>query len=342
MSQQSVISHDAVTQGREPVDDFEQFAIDELGAEIVEVADDLRRYEADFCWLAGRSGEITAPPPSPVPLYQQPSNYLQHLLTIPQLPAPSVAGLLPAVAASTRTESQPYQRPDVATFEEWLETDLGKEVHRRIMENRHSVSLELSASYFDTIEDVQQKALIWLWQRWQDDPGYKGLANGATSLSHAAGCITKIAMLNARCKYAKRKREGREKQTDLFADDGYELPVATLLDADTIRATDIYDHDRLAIGSDKKADVQNAIERVTQKMVSYHSIAEGNHRRVPIEHITSTVIEGHMYHYTDRYNQTGNFRQFCEARGVSKNQISRWRPQIFDYLRQELAAYAPV
>ena len=49
-----------------------------------------------------------------------------------------------------------------------------------------------------------------------------------------------------------------------------------------------------------------------------------------------------MYHYTDRYNQTGTFRKFCEARGVSKNQIARWRPQIFDYLREELAAYAPV
>jgi hypothetical protein len=210
------------------------------------------------------------------------------------------------------------------------------------MENRHGVWMELSASYFDTADDVQQKALIWLWQRWGDDPGYKTLANGATSLSHAAGCITKIAMLNARCMYAKRKREGREKQVDLFANDGFQLPAVTVLSADTIRATDIHDHDRLGLGRDKRADVRGAIERVTQKMVAQHSIAKGNHRRIPIEHITQTIIEGHMYHYTDRYNQTGNFRQFCEARGVSKNQIARWRPQIFDYLRQELAAYAPV
>jgi hypothetical protein len=142
--------------------------------------------------------------------------------------------------------------------------------------------------------------------------------------------------------YAKRRYEGREKQTDLLAEDGYQLPVVTVPSADTIRATDIHDHDRLGLGSDKRADVRGAIERVTQKMVAQHSIAKGNHRRIPIEHITDTIIEGHMYHYTDRYNQTGNFRQFCEARGVSKNQIGRWRPQIFDYLREELAAYAPI
>jgi hypothetical protein len=276
-----------------------------------------------------------------VPLHRQPGQYLNHLFSVPQLPAPSVAGLLPAVAASTHTENQAYQRPVAATFEEWLETDLGQEVYRRIMENRHGVWMELSASYFDTVEDVQQKALIWLWQRWEHDPGYGTLARNATSLSHAAGCITKIAILNARCMYAKRKREGREKQTDLFADDGYQLPAATMLSPDAVHATDVHEHDRLGFGSDKKADVQDAVERVTQKMVAQHSIAKGNHRRVPIEHITSTIIEGHMFHYTDRYNQTGNFRQFCEARGVSKNQISRWRPQIFDYLREELAAYAP-
>jgi hypothetical protein len=331
MSEQSVVSQVTVTEVGEPLDEFEQFAIDELGAEIVEVVDDPRHYEVDFCWLAGRGSETPTPPPSPAPLHQQPSNYLQHLLNVPQLPAPQVAGLLPSVVAAP------------ATFEEWLETDLGQEVHRRIMENRHGVWMELSASYFDTAEDVQQKALIWLWQRWDDDPGYKALANGATSLSHKAGCITKIAVLNARCMYAKRKREGREKQVDLFADDGYQLPVATnQLSPDTIRATDIHDHDRSSVGGDKKADVRSAVERVTQKMVAHHSIAKGNYRRVPIEHITSTIIEGHMYHYTDRYSQTGNFRQFCEARGVSKNQISRWRPQIFDYLRQELAAYEPV
>jgi hypothetical protein len=76
-------------------------------------------------------------------------------------------------------------------------------------------------------------------------------------------------------------------------------------------------------------------------MVAQFSIAKGNHRHIPIEHITQTIIEGVMHHYTDRYSQTGNFRQFCASRGVSKNQISRWRPQIFDYLREELAAYAP-
>jgi hypothetical protein len=67
-----------------------------------------------------------------------------------------------------------------------------------------------------------------------------------------------------------------------------------------------------------------------------------NYRRIPIENITRTVIEGHMHHYTDRYSQTGNFRQFCEARGVGKNQIARWRPLIFNYLREELSSYAPV
>jgi len=87
--------------------------------------------------------------------------------------------------------------------------------------------------------------------------------------------------------------------------------------------------------------VRDAIERVTHKMVAHHSIAKGNYRRIPIEHITRTVIEGHMFHYTDRYNQTGNFRQFCQAKGVSKNQISRWRPHIFEFLREELAVYAP-
>jgi hypothetical protein len=280
----------------------------------------------------------SAAPPTTVSLHTQPSKDLERLLTIPQLPAPPAVLLLPA---STSTESQAYQRPVIATFEQWLETDLGQEVYRRIMENRHGVWMELSAAYFDTKEDVQQKALIWLWQRWEADPGYTKIARDAISLSHAAGCITKFAVMGARCKYAKRRREGREKQTDLFAEDGYQLPAATLLSSDTIRATDVHEHDRLTHQRDKRADVHAAVERVIQKMVANYSIAKGNHRRVPIEHITDTIIEGHMYHYTDRYNQTGNFRQFCETKGVSKNQIARWRPQIFDYLRQELAVYAP-
>jgi hypothetical protein len=201
--------------------------------------------------------------------------------------------------------------------------------------------MDLSAAYFDTADDVQQKALIWLWQRWETDPGYATLARGATCLSHAAGCITKVAVMGARCKYAKRRREGREKQTDLLADDGYQLPAVAVLSPDTIRATDVHQHDRLGQGRDKRADVRQAVEAVTQRMVAQHSIARGNYRRVPIEHITDTILEGVMYHYTDRYSQTGNFRQFCEGKGVSKNVISRWRPQIFEYLREELAAYAP-
>ena len=255
--------------------------------------------------------------------------------TVPQLPAPSRGGQLPAI-----DEPQSYQLPDVSTFEEWLETDLGKEVYRRIMNNLHSVWMELSASYFDTADDVQQKALIWLWQRWESDPGFASLAPIATCLSHAAGCITKVAIMAARCKYAKRRRDGRELQTDLFAEDGYQLTSVQVCDS-TIRATDLHEHDRIGLSTDKRADVRAAVERVTQKMAAHHSIAKGNYRRIPIEHITRTIIEGHMFHYTDRYNQTGNFRQFCEARGVSKNQIARWRPLIFDYLREELAAYKP-
>jgi hypothetical protein len=178
---------------------------------------------------------------------------------------------LPAVS-----ETQPYQSPEVSTFEQWLDTDLGQEVYRRIMNNLHGVWMELSASYFDTADDVQQKALIWLWQRWEADPGYTSLAKGATCLSHAAGCITKVAIMAARCKYAKRKREGREKQTDLFAEDGFQLPTAAQVCDSSIRATDIHAHDRLGTGTDKRADVRAAVERVTQKMVAHHSIAKGN------------------------------------------------------------------
>jgi hypothetical protein len=227
-------------------------------------------------------------------------------------------------------------------FETWVACNLGREVLRRIAENRHNASLDLSAAYFDTIDDVQQKALIWLWQTWQADPEFSEFGREATSLSHQAGILTKIAVWNARCMYAKRRREGRESQVDLLFEDGVENPAITLASVDTIQATDIHEHDRRVLHTDKRADVQSAIELVTQRMIAQYSIAEGNHRRIPIEHITRTIIEGHMYHYTDRYNQTGNFRQFCEGRGVSKNQIAKWRPIIFDYLREELHTYKPV
>ena len=156
--------------------------------------------------------------------------------TVPQLPALSQGGQLPAISANTGVQPQTYQHPDASSSEEWLETDLGQEVYRRIMNNLHSVWMELSASYFDTAEDVQQKALIWLWQRWESDPGYTSLAKDASSLSHAAGRVTKVAILAARCKYAKRKREGRENQVDLFAEDGYQLIAPQVCDS-TIRAT---------------------------------------------------------------------------------------------------------
>ena len=334
MLRQSVVFESQVP---ESGDAFEQFAIEEFGAEIVQIQEDPDQLAAGFCWWAGR-GNGSVEPPLSKQLYERPHTYLEHLLAIPQLAAPSIAGLLPAAAS---VSAGVYQRPDVATFEQWLETDLGQEVHRRIMSNRHAVPMDSVAAYFDTTADVQQKALIWLWQRWQSDPGYTTLARHATTLSHAAGCITKVAVQRSRCKYAKRRREGREKQTDLVAEDGYELVASTRLTVEAVRATDVHEHDRLGQGSDKRADVRQAVEAVVQWMVTHHSIAKGNYRRVPIEHITRVVIEGYMYHYTDRYSQTGNFRQFCEGRGVSKNQIARWRPQIFDCLRAELAAYTP-
>ena len=241
-----------------------------------------------------------------------------------------------AVSAATITASE------AVGFETWLKDDLGSEVLRRIADNRHNASMDKSAAYFDTVDDVQQKALIWLWQQWLADPEFSDYGQAAISLSHRAGILTKIAVINARCMYAKRRREGREKQVDLLFEDGYENPVVTLALAASVRATDIHDHDRPVLHRDKRSDVQAATERVTTRMIADHSIAKGNHRRIPIEHITRTIIEGHMYHYTDRYNQTGNFRQFCETRGVSKNQIARWRPIIFEYLREELQAYMPV
>ena len=85
MLQQSVVS---IAQVPQPVDAFEQFAIDELGAEIVEVEVSPPDCAVDFCWVVGHDSESVVPPPSDVPFHSQPHNYLTHLLTIPQLPAP--------------------------------------------------------------------------------------------------------------------------------------------------------------------------------------------------------------------------------------------------------------
>ncbi len=226
---------------------------------------------------------------------------------------------------------------DYPTFELWLEGTLGKEVWQRITRNRHAVDVISSAAYFDTLEDIHQKALIWLWQRWQADPNYYNLIHRATEFSQAAGILTKTAVLRARCMYAKRRKEKREQQTDLLYLDGNERFIPF--------------HDRPVIRADKRADIARAIETVVQRMradltiprTGVHANGQTNKQfdRIPIEHITRTIIEGYMYHYTDRYSQTGTFRKFCAAKGVSKNQIARWRPQIIAYLREELAAYAP-
>jgi len=219
------------------------------------------------------------------------------------------------------------------TFEQWLETELGAEVYRRIMNNHHNADMDRVASYFDTIEDIQQKALIWLWEHWQDNPGFTDIGKDAVNFSPHAAILTKLAIWNARCMYAKRRIEGREKQTDLYAADNYQR-----VHPDAIRTTDIHPHDK--INNPKRDDVQEAIQNVTYTMARDYSIAPGNHRRIPIVHITETIIEGYMYHYVDRYSQRGNFRQFCESRGVGRNVIQKWRPIILTRLRAELEAYA--
>lgn len=223
---------------------------------------------------------------------------------------------------------------DTDPFENWLDSTIGSDVFYRIMHNKHAASLDRSASHFDTLEDVQQKALIWLWERWQLDPDFEQLTQQATGESHTAGVITKTAIQRARCMYAKRRREGRENQVDFFYADGHERFIPY--------------HDRPVAHTDQHTDVQGAIEVVVQRMIAdlthYRTSGQLNQRyaAIPIEHITRTIIEGYMYHYTDRYSQTGTFRKFCAARGVSKNQIARWRPQIMAYLREELSAYAPI
>lgn len=239
----------------------------------------------------------------------------------------------------------PSQLP--CTFDEWLETTEGQEVMYRILNNKHGVNIDAVAAYFDTIEDIQQKALIWLWETWNKDPNYIHFGRDATSPNHRIALLTHIAIKRARCMYAKRRIERRENQVDLAHEDGeqrrYLFPLVN------VPATDIEAHDRRVSGMDKRMDVCKAIEVVVARMIGYftaqHRKKDGTlnkrFRNVPIEHITRTIIEGYMYHYTDRYSQTGTFRKFCVARGVSKNQIARWRPLIFTYLREELSAYAP-
>jgi hypothetical protein len=235
-----------------------------------------------------------------------------------------------------------------STFEDWLETPLGQEVLQRIWRNKHRVNMNTFSAYFDTIEDVQQKALIWLWQEWQKDSTFYRYIQCGTTLSHCAALLTRTAIQRGRCMYAKRRYEQREIQTDLMDENGEQK--CSLFPVLNIRATDVEDHDKVVCYIDKHTDVWNAIERVVQRMLKHYT--EGHLRRdgtpnkrfvgVPIEQITRTIIEGHMYHYTGRYAQTGTFRKFCEARGVSKSQIARWRPIIFTFLCEELSGYAPV
>jgi hypothetical protein len=237
--------------------------------------------------------------------------------------------------------SPPFVIAAFHTFEEWLEGELGREVHYRILNNRHAVNLEGLAAYFDTIEDVQQKALIWLWLHWQNDPQFTRFTRGANTLSHQAGILTKIALKGGRCMYAKRRTEGREKQADLFFEDGMERPQFVLMATTTMHSSELEENDNCTDTLDKRFDMSQAIERVVAQMVYHYAVSAGNNRRVAIEHITRTIIEGYMHHYTDRYSQTGSFRQFCEAKGISKAQVERWRPIIFAMLGEELLADIP-
>lgn len=179
--------------------------------------------------------------------------------------------------------------PVLHTFEDWLNSDLGREVQHRIHNNRHSVLLDRVASHFDTAEDVQQKALIWLWQMFQTDPMFSRFQG--ESLSHQAGILTKVAVRGGRCVYAKRRIEGREQQTSLETSFGQDKLSVVLMGDTAIRATDVRDHDRGVVTVDQWNDIHQAIERVVAHMVCQYAISAGNRRKVPIERITRTLIE---------------------------------------------------
>lgn len=210
------------------------------------------------------------------------------------------------------------------TFNEWLETSEGQDVVHRILNNRHGANMDAVAAYFDTAEDVQQKALIWLWRGWDKDPGYNRFGKDVTSSSHRAAILTKVAIRGARCMYAKRRVEQREAQVDLHNEDGlqrrFRFPLVN------VRATDVEEHDRCVYGKDKHLDVQNAIEVVVQRTIDYfnalHRKKDGTLskrvRHISIEHIARTIIEGHMYHYTH-----------C-AGNNSLHMISCYNSDIFD------------
>lgn|GEM_PF-3801197 len=237
---------------------------------------------------------------------QHPARYLEHLYQTPQLIAPEETLLLSQWALSIEGR----RRPDVATFAEWLDTEIGQAVIRRIQTYPSQTWLYQKIAPFDTLEDVRQNALIYLWQRWSHDHHFIRLTRFTTSFEHDVFTIARIAMMSAQSQKTHYQQS--------------HMQLEYLFAASFVHQADL------------RIDIDLAIEQVVRHMVKHHSIAAGNYRRVPIEHITRTIITGYRFYYVDRYSHKGSVYHFCQQQGVSKSVIQKWRPIIFAYLRRVL------
>ncbi len=226
------------------------------------------------------------------------------------------------------------------SFDDWISTDPdGQEIYRRILHNRHGIWVTDLIASWETLEDGQQRALIYLWELYQQDPGFSHLTRHCVDQQHRLACIVMhVVRQGARSIYLRRiVEQGHPREVGLtFAGEkeDTERVLPGTFEPDHLRPTEDAILPKEVYRPDRKQAVRQAVRAAADKIDPRNPGV-----RTDVRHVTRTIVQGHMYHYVDQYNQQGTFRAFCEERGVGKNVITRWRPRIFEVLRQELAAY---
>jgi hypothetical protein len=204
------------------------------------------------------------------------------------------------------------------SFANWLETPLGADVYHRITHNRHAVPLSQYIARWQTIEDIQQEALIYLMQKYEQH-GFSKILAFAKDDDHAAAMMTRLSVMHCSNKYCRRRRI-----EDVLPEETEPCQFEGSQATDNLRRTNQIDH---------RIDLERAQVATIQALESNRLYRA----RSDIALTTRTILFAEAHLENGRY---GEMVEYCQAQGVGAL-VQRWKPRIIAQMKVELAAYAP-
>lgn len=234
------------------------------------------------------------------------------------------------------------------TFEEWIETSLGKKIVNRLKE--HWLLLTRIAT-FETKEDAIQRAMFLLWQEWTDEKLVEAATTyQAKTADQAMRLITRHIMLISATVYTqRRRRKGKFDDvlsTDHAEDHDEEWKIYTQCGGINRPVEDEVIRREEATSDEPterdlfKEDIQYGVERAIRELITK---AKNNKKSgEELDRLLRLIVEGYMYHHVpgNGANKWQNsFGEFISSHGYNPRHISYYSLKARTALRNHLVPF---